>query len=422
MSEFAATTAASVSARARPGRPERAGDRVVGRGRRRRDAQPGATPTLHPARPSSSPVSVSPWCSSFCSPACSGQLPIPPGEVWNAILRALGFDVPAAAVPTTDAALWSIRFPRIMMAVVIGAALAAAGTLMQAVFANPLAEPGVVGVSSGAALGAAASIVFGWTFLGEWSVAVAAFAAGLITTLFVYLSSRSGGRTEVVTLVLTGIAINAFAGAALALLMFLGNTASREQIVFWQLGSLNGSRWQQFAVVAPLVVAGLVVAFLLARTLDLFSLGERGARHLGVNVERVRIGVVVVVAILVCAAVAFAGIISFVGLVVPHLMRMIIGPAHLALLAASVLGGAVLLLAAAISSREPPFRRPTCRSACSPRSSEARSSSGCSAARVDGREAGDDHGDGCRAPCTERDRHDRRGDAARRRRLHGDTR
>ncbi|KQQ92350.1 heme ABC transporter permease [Leifsonia sp. Leaf325] len=283
--------------------------------------------------------------------ACSGQLPIAPGEVWNSLLRGLGVDLPAAAVPTTDAALWSIRFPRIMMAVVIGAALAAAGTLMQAVFANPLAEPGVVGVSSGAALGAAASIVFGWAFLGEWTIAVAAFAAGLVTTLFVYLSSRSGGKTEVVTLVLTGIAVNAFAGAALALLMFLGDAGSREQIVFWQLGSLNGSRWQQFAVVAPLVVAGLVVAFLLARTLDLFSLGERGARHLGVNVEGVRIVVVVVVAVLVCAAVAFAGIIAFVGLVVPHLMRMIIGPAHRGLLAASVLGGAVLLLAADLVAR-----------------------------------------------------------------------
>ncbi|WP_235480359.1 FecCD family ABC transporter permease [Leifsonia sp. Leaf264] len=283
--------------------------------------------------------------------ACSGQLPIAPGEVWNSLLRGLGVDVPPAAVPTTDAALWSIRFPRIIMAVVIGAALAAAGTLMQAVFANPLAEPGVVGVSSGAALGAAASIVFGWAFLGEWTIAVAAFAAGLVTTLFVYLSSRSGGKTEVVTLVLTGIAVNAFAGAALALLMFLGDAGSREQIVFWQLGSLNGSRWQQVAVVAPLVIAGLVVAFLLARTLDLFSLGERGARHLGVNVEGVRIVVVVVVAVLVCAAVAFAGIIAFVGLVVPHLMRMIIGPAHRALLAASVLGGAVLLLAADLVAR-----------------------------------------------------------------------
>ncbi|WP_235496680.1 iron ABC transporter permease [Leifsonia sp. Root4] len=283
--------------------------------------------------------------------AGSGQLTIPPSEVVGSVLRALGLDVGPAANPTGDVALWTIRFPRIVLALLIGAALAASGTLMQAVFSNPLAEPSVVGVSSGAALGAATAIVFGWTFLGEWSVALAAFIAGLATTLFVYFASRTRGKTEVVTLVLTGIAINAFAGAALALLTFLGDSASREQIIFWQLGSLNGARWQQVAIIAPLVLIGLIVAFSLARTLDLFSLGERGARHLGVNVELVRIVVIVVVAVLVSAAVAFAGIIAFVGLVVPHLMRMVLGPAHRPLLIASVLGGALLMASADLVAR-----------------------------------------------------------------------
>ncbi|QEO16201.1 iron ABC transporter permease [Agromyces intestinalis] len=283
--------------------------------------------------------------------ACAGQLQIPPSEVWNSILRAVGLPAPAEAMPNADAALWTIRFPRIVMAILIGAALAAAGTLMQAVFANPLAEPGVVGVSSGAALGAAAAIVLGWAALGEWTIPVAAFVAGLATTLVVYLTSRAGGKTEVVTLVLTGIAVNAFAGGALAFLTFLGDTASREQIVFWQLGSLNGSRWAQIGVVLPLIAVGVIAALVLARTLDLFSLGERGARHLGVNVELVRVVSIVVVALLVCASVAFAGIISFVGLIVPHLMRMVIGPAHRPLLITSVLGGAVLLLGADLVAR-----------------------------------------------------------------------
>jgi iron complex transport system permease protein len=137
----------------------------------------------------------------------------------------------------------------------------------------------------------------------------------------------------------------------LALLTFLGDSASREQIIFWQLGSLNGARWQQVAIIAPLVLIGLIVAFSLARTLDLFSLGERGARHLGVNVELVRIVVIVVVAVLVSAAVAFAGIIAFVGLVVPHLMRMVLGPAHRPLLIASVLGGALLMASADLVAR-----------------------------------------------------------------------
>ncbi|GAA2445488.1 iron ABC transporter permease [Agromyces soli] len=283
--------------------------------------------------------------------AGTGQLAIPPGEVWASILRGLGLSNAPETVPNADSALWNIRFPRVAMAVLIGAALAVAGTVMQAIFANPLAEPGVVGVSSGAALGAASAIVFGWTAAGDLVTAGAAFVAGLLTTLLVYFTSRAGGRTEVVTLLLTGIAINAFAGGALAFLTFLGDSGSREEIVFWQLGSLNGARWQEVAVMLPLIAVAITGALLLGRTLDLFSLGERGARHLGVRVEAVRITSIVLVAILVCSAVAFAGIIGFVGLIVPHLMRMAIGPAHRPLLIASALGGALLLLLADLAAR-----------------------------------------------------------------------
>jgi iron complex transport system permease protein len=284
--------------------------------------------------------------------AGTGQLYVNPVEVLGSITHALGLDVlPTPAHPNGYNALWTIRFPRVAMAVVIGAALGAAGLLMQAIFGNPLAEPGVVGVSSGAALGASATIVFGWAFLGEWTIAAVAFVAGLVATLVVYLMSRANGRTEIVTLVLTGIAINAFTGAGLAFMTFFGDQQAREQIVFWQLGSLNGSRWQQFWVVLPLVVLGLIVSFAIVRQLDLLALGERSARHLGVNVELLRIVVIVVTALLVGAAVAFAGIIAFVGLVIPHLMRMIIGPAHLPLLIASVLGGSVLLLGADLVAR-----------------------------------------------------------------------
>ncbi|WP_373366840.1 FecCD family ABC transporter permease [Agromyces atrinae] len=284
--------------------------------------------------------------------AGTGQLHVPPMEVLGSIARRFGLEIgPAPTHPNGDDALWNIRFPRVFMAIVIGAALAVAGLLMQAIFGNPLAEPGVVGVSGGAALGASATIVFGWSFFGEWTIAVTAFIAGLAATLLVYFMSRAAGRTEVVTLVLTGIAVNAFTGAGLAFLTFLGDTAAREQIVFWQLGSLNGSRWQQLAIIAPVIAVSIVFAFFVARTLDLLSLGEKSARHLGVNVERLRIVVIVVVALLVAAAVAFAGIIAFVGLVIPHLMRMLIGPAHLPLMLASTLGGATLLLAADLVAR-----------------------------------------------------------------------
>jgi iron complex transport system permease protein len=284
--------------------------------------------------------------------AGTGQLDIPAPQVLGSILNRLGIDwLPSPEHVNGDNALWQIRFPRVLMAILCGTALAVAGLLMQAVFGNPLAESGVIGVSGGAALGASAAIVLGWSFLGEWTLALVAFVTGLAATLVVYAVSRANGRTEVVTLILTGIAVNAFTGAGIAYLTFLGDTAAREQIVFWQLGSLNGARWQQLAIVAPCVIGGLVAAFLVVRQLDLLALGERPAKHLGVNVERLRIVVIVVVALLVAAAVAFAGIISFVGLVVPHLMRMLIGPAHLPLLITSSLGGAVLLLGADLVAR-----------------------------------------------------------------------
>jgi iron complex transport system permease protein len=279
--------------------------------------------------------------------AGSGQLQVPFDEVLGSVLHRLGLDLgPMPTHPRGDETLWSVRFPRVAMAAVVGAALAVAGALMQGVFGNPLAEPSVVGVSAGAAVAAAASIVFAWTFAGSWTIALCAFAGGLVTTLAVYALARADGRTEVVTLVLTGIAVNAVAGAGLAFLLFVGDTQAREQIVFWQLGSLNGSRWQQVAVVAPLAAAGIVAALASARRLDLLALGERPARHLGVDVERLRIGLIVVVALLTAAAVSFCGIVAFVGLVVPHVVRMVAGPGHRVLLPASMLAGALVLVVA----------------------------------------------------------------------------
>ena len=293
-----------------------------------------------------------------------GQLSIPPDQVvgafaraWNDGMRAIGLDV--LAVPSGaamehvngEATLWLIRVPRLLMAILVGASLATAGVVMQGVFRNPLAEPGVIGISSGAAVGASASVVFGLAFLGPLTLPFLAFVGGLVATVVVYASARADGRTEVVTLVLTGIAVNAVGGAAIALFTYLGSTQEREQIVFWQLGSLNGTRWQDLAIVAPIAVVGVVACLFFSTSLDLLALGERQAEHLGVRVERLRVIAIVVIALLTCAAVAFVGIIGFVGLVVPHLMRMILGPGHRLLLPASALGGAVLLLAADLVAR-----------------------------------------------------------------------
>jgi len=281
-----------------------------------------------------------------------GQLAIGPGEVVGSILRAIGIDNSwAPSDGMIERTLWQIRFPRVIMSLLVGAALSVAGAVMQAIFGNPLAEPGVVGVSSGAALGASASITLGLSVFGGWTVAVFAFLGGLAATLIVYLTARAQGRTEIVTLLLTGVAINAFAGAGMALFTFIGDTSSREQIVFWQLGSLNGSRWNEVAIVAVVSAVAAFIAILLAHQYDLLSLGDRTAAHLGVRVERLRIVSIVLVSLLTGVGVAFVGVISFVGLVVPHLMRMILGPSHRLLLVSSMVGGGVLLIYADLLAR-----------------------------------------------------------------------
>lgn len=281
-----------------------------------------------------------------------GQLDIPAREVVGSVLHRLGLDIgPMPHAPQGENTLWQVRFPRVATAIVVGASLATAGALMQGVFGNPLAEPAVVGVSSGAALAAAAVIVFDIGTFGASTTAAFAFAGGLITTLIVYLMSRDGGRTEVVTLVLTGIAVNAMASAGMALMMFLGDTQAREEIVFWTLGSLNGSRWPYVWVIAPLATVGIAGAVLMAGKLDLLALGDRAARHVGVDVERLRLVAIVLVAVLTAAGVAFAGIIGFVGLVVPHLIRLAVGPGHRVLVPASALGGALLLVVADLGAR-----------------------------------------------------------------------
>ncbi|MGW5599029.1 FecCD family ABC transporter permease [Streptomyces rochei] len=282
--------------------------------------------------------------------AGTGAYPIPVGDVLGSVVQRTGLGG-TELDRVAESVLWNVRFPRIVLALLVGASLGCAGALMQGVFGNPLAEPGVIGVSSGAAVGAVAAIAFGLNFLGTWTVSVFAFVSGLITVLVVYAMSRSGGRTEVVTLILTGIAVNAFTGALIGLFLFFADTAAVNQITFWQLGSLAQATWPKVLAVLPCAALGLGVAPLYARRLDLLALGERPARHLGVDVERLRIVLVLVIALLTAAAVSVAGVIGFVGLVVPHLLRMAAGPGHRFLIPGSALLGALVLLAADLAAR-----------------------------------------------------------------------
>ncbi|WP_323748952.1 iron ABC transporter permease [Streptomyces sp. PR69] len=279
-----------------------------------------------------------------------GAYHIPLGDVLASLQHRIGLGgTPLDRVG--ESVLWNVRLPRVVLALLVGASLGCAGALMQGVFGNPLAEPGVIGISAGAAAGAVGAIALGLSFLGSWTVTACAFAAGLGTVLLVYAMSRSGGRTEVVTLILTGIAVNAFAGALIGLFIFFADNAQITQIAFWQLGSLSQATWPKVLAVLPCAAAGLLLAPLHSRKLDLLALGERPARHLGVDVERLRITVVLVVALLTAAAVAVAGIITFVGLLVPHLLRMANGPGHRFLVPASALGGALVLVAGDLAAR-----------------------------------------------------------------------
>lgn len=282
--------------------------------------------------------------------AAIGAYSIPLGDVLSSVQHRIGLGGQELD-RVGESVLWNVRLPRVALALLVGASLGCAGALMQGVFGNPLAEPGVIGISAGAAVGAVASIALGLSFFGNWTITVCAFVAGLITVLLVYTLSRSGGRTEVVTLILTGIAVNAFAGALIGLFIFFADNAQITQITFWQLGSLSQATWPKVLAVLPCALAGLLIAPFYARKLDLLALGERPARHLGVDVERLRIVLVLVVALLTAAAVAVAGIISFVGLLVPHLLRMANGPGHRFLVPGSALGGALVLVAGDLAAR-----------------------------------------------------------------------
>ncbi|MFD8937745.1 FecCD family ABC transporter permease [Streptomyces sp. NPDC059578] len=282
--------------------------------------------------------------------AGTGAYHIPMADILGSVQHRMGLGGEALD-RVGESVLWNVRLPRVVLALLVGASLGCAGALMQGVFGNPLAEPGVIGISAGAAVGAVVAIAFGLSFLGNWTVTAAAFVAGLITVSLVYLLSRSGGRTEVVTLILTGIAVNAFAGALIGLSVFFADNSAITQITFWQLGSLSQATWPKVLAVLPCALLGLLVAPLSARKLDLLALGERPARHLGVDVERLRITMILVVALLTAAAVAVAGIITFVGLLVPHLLRMAAGPGHRFLVPGSALGGGLVLVSADLAAR-----------------------------------------------------------------------
>lgn len=281
----------------------------------------------------------------------TGALAAPLGDVLDVFavrlhLRDVRLD------PIVSTTVIDIRLPRIVMGLLVGSALGLCGAAMQGVFRNPLADPGLIGVSAGAGLGAVTAIVVGADGLGRLTVPVAAFLGALAISAAVYQLSRAHGRTNVVALLLTGIAVNAVVTAGIAFMIFRANDTQLRNITFWQLGSLATAKWSDVRLVAPFVVVGIVFIPRFARDLDAMALGEREARHVGVDPDGVRRKLIALCALVTGAAVALVGIVAFVGLVVPHLIRLISGPAHRSVLWGSIFGGALLVASADLAARK----------------------------------------------------------------------
>jgi iron complex transport system permease protein len=285
-----------------------------------------------------------------------GSVHIPPKEVLAILFsRVPGFPVGGLWPDAHALILWQIRLPRVVMAAVVGAALAVGGAAYQGLFRNPLADPYVLGVSSGAALGAALAIAFvDWVhrifplpqLLKLGPVPIFAFIGGLGAVGLVYYLASSGERVPVVGLLLAGVAVGSFSIAMVSLVIFLTKPQARDAIIFWLMGGLGNASWAKVGILLPYVTVGVALLLFHGRQLNAMLMGEEAAHNLGVEVERLKRRVLVAGSLLTAAAVAFCGAIGFVGLIVPHLVRILVGPDHRYLLPASALVGAILLIAA----------------------------------------------------------------------------
>ncbi|MCL6548574.1 MAG: iron ABC transporter permease [Alicyclobacillus sp.] len=253
---------------------------------------------------------------------------------------------------TADAVvIGAIRWPRMLVAAWVGAGLASTGAVLQAIFRNPMADPAVIGVSAGGSLGAVVAIQLGAASVGAWLTPLAAFASGLAAVYAVYRLGTVGGRTAVHALLLAGVAVGSFCSAVIALILSLAPVQTMQQMLFWLMGGLDGSTWSHVWIAAVFAGAAILIYSTQGHALDILSLGEEQAEGVGVHPQRVKQIVLVTAALVVGACVSVSGVISFVGLIVPHLMRIWIGPVQRVLVLASAVGGAILVTASDIVAR-----------------------------------------------------------------------
>lgn len=276
----------------------------------------------------------------------TGAVSLPFHITWQILLNHLPFlSLDTTWTMAQETIVWNLRLPRIFLALVVGAMLASSGVAFQGILRNPLADPYILGVSSGAAFGAATSIVFfrNSSFLGQLSLPLFSFAGGLLSLGFVFALSKQQGQHERETLILAGVVVQSLLGAFLSFLIAISGQQMQE-IIFWMMGSLANRTWLDVLVLLPYFLIGLTYLLFQQRDLNVIALGERAATHLGMNVERKKIIILAVGSLLTAAAVSVVGIIGFVGLIVPHLMRLLVGPDHRILLPVSTLAGAIFLL------------------------------------------------------------------------------
>lgn len=277
-----------------------------------------------------------------------GAVPVSPGEVLGALGRAFS----GGGTSLADAVILDLRLPRVLLAALVGASLALAGVLYQALFKNPLADPYILGVSSSAGLGATLAIsAFGSSYLARaFGVPVGAFAGAALTMLLVVRLASRRGRLDPTSLLLAGIAIS-YTLSAITSFVLVVDRQSMTSVVFWMMGGLGNRSWEHVLVLAVMFAVGLVVPALFHRELDLMLLGDERAGQLGVAVERVKLLALASASLVVAGAVAVSGLIGFVGLMTPHMVRLAVGPRHRLLLPASLLAGAIVLVVADLLAR-----------------------------------------------------------------------
>jgi len=249
--------------------------------------------------------------------------------------------------------VWNLRIPRVLGAILVGGSLAVSGALIQTLFRNPLAEPFLIGISSGSAFAAVVSVALGYSLTG-WSgnaTTLSAFCGGIGVSLIVYNLSRRGGRIAMTTLLLTGIAIGGVLQSITTFLLLNYELQQIRSLMGWMMGSLSFFGWEQVALLTPYSLAGVGAAWLYHRELNLLALGDHTAQHLGVSLERTRLLLLGIATLLASATVALCGIIAFVGLMVPHIVRMLLGANHKQLIPASICAGGILLLLADLTAR-----------------------------------------------------------------------